>query len=287
MKINRIYLAGSFYDWRDKVKRAMPSQKVADPRDSPQNSIADLVSNDMNEAERCSKMLIGLPKGKSLPTMTYAEAGAAYYSGNKVYVVDENEEKEPLLNALACRRFSNFDDAIKTLRRIGYYEEEKLYSDRTLRDEEKKEREDEEDEARRASYEDCAKRDVKKILLLGDFLEPPSKFWNTGKEIAFKYEFADIPQFNQNNDLLVINFNRGKREKKDIFFMGVAYAAGVPIVMNEANPIIYPPLAGLARRIFTGPERFDILKDYLTEVKSNDINSEAKVMYGLFQKYKS
>lgn len=281
------YLAGSFYDWRDKVIKAMPSQNFADPRESSQNSIADLVSNDMNQAERCERILVGLPAGKSLPTMTYAEVGAAYYSGNKIFVVDENKEKEPLLNAIACRRFSNFDDAIKTLRRIGYYEEKKLYSDRTFRQQEKKEREDEEAEVRRTSFEDCGKRDVKRVLLLGDFLKPPQKFWNTGKEMTFKYEFADIPKFGQNNDILVVNFNRGKRDKKDIFFMGIAYAAGVPIVMNEANPIVYPPLAGLARRIFTGPERFDILRDYLTDVKSNNINSEAKVMYDLFQKYNS
>ncbi len=96
--------------------------------------------------------------------------------------------------------------------------------------------------------------------------------------------FSNLKNFG-NVDLTVAHFPEGgNRDKKAILFMGMSYALKIPIVMIEENPIIYPPLAGLPRRIFTKKE---IALDYLIRLESQEIQDEAKVMYSLFQKYKS
>ena len=128
---------------------------------------------------------------------------------------------------------------------------------------------------------------VKRVLLLGldegfaETVKAPEKV------MVRDYDLKGISRFCQDTDLLIVNFERGKRPRKNIFLMGVAHASETPIIMCTANPIIYPPLAGLARRIFAGSERFGILRDYLRQITSNDVNSEAKVMYELFRKYNS
>ena len=267
MKIRSTYLAGSFYDWREKVKSALPNHNFEDPSQHRQHCIAALVEDDMLEAGRCIRILVGLPRGKSLPTMTYAEVGAAKYAGNKILVVDENENKEPILNALANKRFSDFDSAIKYLRRVKDPNPNQNFPEPNSRNNDK--------------------GPVNRVLLLG-FSEMFEKTLNEhGKVMNWDYDINNMGEFYRNTDLLVVNFERGNRPKKDILMMGVAYASQTPIIMCTANPIIYPPLAGLTRRIFVGDERFNILRDYLGSITSNEIGSEAKVMYRLFSKYNS
>jgi len=88
-------------------------------------------------------------------------------------------------------------------------------------------------------------------------------------------------------DLTVVGFPRGTRDKKSVFFMGLSYALETPVVMIEKNPILYPPLVGMVRRIFVGDEGEKTVVEYLSQLSCQDISIEAKVMYGLFKKHRS
>jgi len=256
------YLAGSYHDWRDRVIASFPDHNFSDPKNHRQSAIAKLVEDDMAEAMLCRRMFVGFPKGKSLGTMTYAEIGASRIAGNYIIGVDENETKEPTLKFIANAHFSSFEEGVEHLRNLQ--------------------------NTPQADIQENFKKPlgmVHDVLVLG---EVPKQVMDSKEKCYIKnFQFADISHLTKSIDLVVVNFERGVRPKEHILFMGAAYSADIPIILCEASPIIYPPLAGLSRRIFSGPERMDILKDYLEGITSNDINSEAKVMYDLFKKYHS
>ena len=263
IKKDSTYLAGSYHDWRDRVIASLPGHSFSDPKNHRQSAIAKLVEDDMAEAMLCWRMLVGFPKGKSLGTMTYAEIGASRVAGNYIIGVDENEVKEPTLKAVADVHFSSFEEAIEHLRNL-----KNIPETNKIKEDQRK-----------------PLGDVHNVLILGSV--PEQVMSSKEKAYISDFQVADINNLGKSIDLVVVNFERGIRPKEHILCMGAAYSADIPIVLCEASPIIYPPLAGLARRIFSGPERMDILKDYLEGIKSNDINLEAKIMYELFKKYKS
>jgi len=262
---NRIYLAGSFHDWRDKIIKALPEYDFADPRNNRQNAIAKLVEDDIKNASECLITFAYFPKGKSRPTMTYAEMGAARANGNYIIYVDENEEKDSLIEKVASVNFSKLNDATAYLKKQEPSFELIKISER------------------------LKERDQINIALFGNIPRNISNL-SLEKKNLIVYDVDDLDNlknFGEDIDLTVINFDKGLREKHAVFYMGISYALDIPIILSTGNPIVYPPLAGLARRIFTGEFRAEILEDYLTNLSSLEISEEAKVMYGLFEKYRS
>ena len=257
----RIYLAGSFYDFRDKIISALPDFEFSDPRKKRQNSIAQVVEDDMKDAAECPVMLACFPNGKSRGTMTYAEIGAAKAKGNYIIIADENEQTDYELNKIADVKFGKIDEAIEFLKD--------------------------------ATYEKSGNEIVKKssgdgfrifLATTPEYTKGLEKIAQNGKKIFTFKEMESIEDFGR-MDLTAVHFPRGlKRNRQAIFVMGMSYSLGTPICMLDENPIIYPPLAGLARRIFTQKEPFI---DYLNMLESQKIDDEAKVMYQLFEKYKS
>jgi len=271
----RIYLAGSFYPFRDKIEGALAGNyDFSDPRTHRQSAIAKLVIDDMTDAANCPVCLACFPRGKSRGTMTYAEIGASVIYGNKLITVDENEEKDPFLKELSYLFFTDIDEC------ISYLDDNLLEMEKTRKRSLKKEK----------------NRGGLDIYLCGskDYsLESLAKCDNkTDVEKRFILQSAkpkeDLDIFDK-VDLTVVHFPHSDKEwlsrnRVPIFFMGVSWAYNTPIVLVEENPIVYPPLAGLARRIFNS---LDIAKEYLERLDSLDIDREAKLMYYLFEKYKS
>jgi len=114
------------------------------------------------------------------------------------------------------------------------------------------------------------------------------KLSDNNKNIILNHSLFWLQDFSKKVDLLVTNFKPGSHyDPKTLFFMGVAYATKIPIISIEGNDFPYPPLLGLARRVFTGEKRFEILEEYLKNLKSQHIEDEALVCYNLFKKFNS
>lgn len=254
-----VYPAGSFHGWQDEFVRDVSSTwKILDPRDNRQGAIAKLVGDDMGGVRKADAIFCKLPKGKNLPVMTYAEIGSARVLGKPIILVDENETRELVIHNLASVVFGDYSKGRDYLIRGDF--------ELTGKD----------------LIERPATNPVKKVAFAGDF---SLKYAGYIKEVVYPnlLMLQDLAEA----DLLAVSFEREKRDKDAIAFMGAAYTLGIPIILNDPNPIIYPPLAGLARRIFTGEQGRQIMTEYLMKIESNDINHEAAVMYDLFKKFKS
>jgi hypothetical protein len=264
-KDKSVYPAGSFYGWQnDFIRDVSSAWKILDPRDHRQGAIAKLVEDDMGGVKKANAIFCKLPMGKSLPTMTYAELGSARVQLKPVILVDENEKKDPIINWLSSNAFSKYEEGIEFL----------LHGDFEL--------------TNRESQERPATNPVKRIAFSGNFSPlffQPFLGNSTGKKY-FNAKIFDIEEL-EKADLLAVSFERGNRNKEAIAIMGAAYTLGIPIALHEPNPIVYPPLAGLARRIFTGEQGLEMLGDYLAKIQTNDIDQEAVLMYDLFKKYNS
>lgn len=255
-----VYPAGSFHGWHDEfIRDVFPSWDVLDPRENRQGAIAKLVEDDMGGVRKADALFCKLPKGKNLPVMTYAELGSARILGKPIILVDENEEKELVIHNLASEVFKDYKQG------VGYL----LRGDFELTGKDLVER--------------PATNPVKKIAFAGDFYLASKNL--KGKEQVYPnlLKLGDLAEA----DLLAVSFERGKRDKKAIAFMGAAYALGIPVILHELNPAIYPPLAGLARRIFSGEEGREIMTNYVTKIETNDINVEASFYKNLCEKFNS
>lgn len=269
----KIYLAGSFFDFRDKIIRSLPNYNFSDPRKHGQTAIAQLVTDDMSEAEECPVVLACFPKGKSRGTMTYAEIGASVASGNKLITVDETENPDLFLKSLSYLFFTDLDSCINHLnsKELSFYKKQK-------------------------KLEGLNQEKTMNIYLCGQNGYSLEELVNCKSSSDLKKRF-----FLQSNDLKTDFYNFYKmdltvvyfphddqiwlgRDRTAIFFMGVSWAYKTPIILVEENPIVYPPLAGLSRRIFNN---LDIAKKYLERIGSLDISQEAQLMYQLFKEYKS
>ena len=269
MEKEKIYLAGAFSDWRDKIIQSLPKFQFADPRNNRQNAVAKLVEDDMNNACQCPILFGCFPEGHARGTMTYAEIGASKVSGNYIIIVDENKEKDGLIKEVASEELNSLEEGIEFLRGKDYV----FIPSKQIRVKKEK--------AKGLDIllvGDTAK--IEKLDVDGKGIEKRIKTIPAGKYWTSEKDFEEI-------DLMIVNFPRGARDKKAVFYMGICYTLDIPIIMVESNPIVYPPLGGLAKRVFVGPEREIILQDYLSQLDSIEIEKEAPVMYNLFKKYDS
>ncbi len=255
-----IYLAGSFYGFRDKIIDELPYFHFIDPRKNRQNSISSLIEDDMKGSIKASVFLACFPKGKTRGTATYSEIGASKANGNYVIIADENKEKDPLLERFADMNHQDIDDAIEFLRFNNYYD---------LKSKTKK--------IPKEKNMDKAEN----IFFAGDF-SLLTGLQDLNKKIIKYEDLNELGDF-KDVDLTLTYFpKKGEWNRKQIFFMGVSYALNKPIILLDEKEIPYPPLYGLARRVFRN--KYPLI-DYLTRLKSQKIDDEAKIMYDLFKKY--
>jgi len=117
MKKKKIYLAGSFFDFRNKIIYELRDKyEFADPRKNRQHSIATIVVDDMEEAEECPIMLACFPKGNSRGTMTYAEIGGSRAEGNYIIIADETDKRDNFLDSISDYNPDSIEDAINFLK---------------------------------------------------------------------------------------------------------------------------------------------------------------------------
>ncbi|MFH1249123.1 MAG: hypothetical protein V1660_03135 [archaeon] len=258
---NKIYLAGSFFDFRDRIISQLSGYEFSDPRKHRQHAISATVEDDMKEAQECPIVLACFPAGKTKGTMTYAEIGASKINGNYLIVADETDEPDNLLDSVSDIKVSSIDHAIRLIKSNTEFK------------------------SKQNKIEKKENRGLKVLIATNNNFYQEAKRLNSDRKTIVNInnikkleDLADI-------GLTVVNFPKGeKRDKKSIFFMGASYSLKIPVIMIDENPIIYPPLAGLSRRIFT---KSNVALDYLENINSQEIDNEAKLMYDLFKKYKS
>lgn len=263
MKKDKIYLAGSFYDFRDKIISELPELTFDDPRKNRQYCISATVEDDMKKASKDKVLLACFPKGKSRGTMTYAEIGASRAKGNFVMIADENEEKDELLSDIADVNFDSINEAISYLKKENndlksYYDPvaplKKLGDIETI--------------VFAGNKKQLEKLNLPKFAYSLDNLFDPGH-----------YPLSCL----ENVDLTIAHFpKKGDWDRKQIFFMGASYALQIPVILLDEKEVPYPPLLGLARRVFTTKRS---LRDYIGALESNTIEKEAGIMYNLFKKY--
>ena len=118
MEKKKIYLAGSFLNFRDKIISELGYKyEFADPRKNRQHSIATLVVDDMGKAKECPIMLACFPKGNSRGTMTYAEIGGSRAKGNYIIIADETDKRDEFLDSISDSKLNSIDDAINFLKK--------------------------------------------------------------------------------------------------------------------------------------------------------------------------
>ena len=251
-----VYPAGRFHGWQDEfVRDVFPTWDVLDPRNNRQGAIAKLVEDDMSGVKKADAIFCRLPAGKSLPVMTYAEIGSARVMGKPIILVDENETRELIIHNLASEVFKNYKDGLGYLMRGNFELTEKNISERD------------------------AVNPVNKIAFAGD-ISIPRKF---NKEIVYPniLKLEDLAEA----DLLAVSFESEKKDPKALALMGVAYTLGIPIILHDSNPLVYPPLAGLARRIFVGDKGREAVKEYLMKIQINHVDIESKLYIDLSKKF--
>jgi len=268
---NKIYLAGSFFDFRDKIISSLPEFDFSDPRKHRQHSIASLVEDDMEEAKSSRVLLACFPKGKSRGTMTYAEIGASKTAGNMLIVADETSEPD-FLTQLADKYFCSIDKAIDFIKN-GLFQ-----------------RINESDEHMPPEYFDMKKAnsDEKFRIFLSSSRENfpfLSEIKENGKKIIAPEDMESLEDLGR-MDLTLTYLKKGMPiDRRAVFFMGMAYATEIPNILIEENPVAYPPLLGLARRVFSGKNGQYAAADYISQLESQEIDKEAKIMYELFKTY--
>lgn len=263
----RVYLAGSFYAFRDEIIKSLPEYSFSDPRTHRQSSIAKLVMDDMTEAEKCPVLYAYFPKGKARGVMTYAEIGCSVAKGNHLIVVDENEQKDSLLESLANHHFTDFKESLEFLKKGITPVNRK--------------------NKKKAESQLCSK-----VYFCGSTDYGLQRVVELAKKLDVKKEFVlksdpseDFKKIKE-YDLVVVHFPAHvERDRHACFFMGAAWYHDIPVLLLDENkPWKYPPLQGLARRHsgdLTG------VLDYLVEVENLGINEEALKMYDFFKTYKT
>ncbi|HKL23280.1 MAG TPA: hypothetical protein VJ895_00850 [Candidatus Nanoarchaeia archaeon] len=260
---DEIYMIGGFTGWRKEFIENVPNVNFDNPINNNQSSIARLITDDMGAASIKSSLAY-IEKNKRLGTMSYAELGTARAAGKPIISVDENEIKDSILEHICSYDFQTKEDCYKFLS-----DNPKLISKYNPIQKINKTK----------SKEPC-----KNVLLCGfdrlPEIENSNMFLTQDK---MRYAIED---FSKENDLLVVNFDKGKKHSPEgLFLMGLAYKTEIPIVLLEGNEIPYPPLVGLARRVMVGKNRFNHLNEYLTNLKSQHIEDESMVYYNLMKKF--
>ena len=258
----KIYLAGSFFDFRDKIITALPEHNFSDPRKHRQHSIASLVEDDMGEAKESPILLACFPKGKSRGVMTYAEIGASFISGNYIAIADENEKKDDSLEKIADYKTGSIDEAIEFMKYSWY----NMLQHPAVKEENNK------------------NNGNLNILLTTNqnYFTELKNIQENGKKVFYVDDLESTEEIGK-MDLTITMLPKGEEiDRRAVAFMGMAYALQIPNILIEENPVKYPPLLGLARRVF---DNKDIAISYLSQLKSQKIDDEAKIMYDLFKRY--
>ena len=260
---NSLYLAGSFYDFRDKIIASAPFN-VVDARNNPQHAMFETNKADLEAAIETPAFGLCLPKGKPAGVMTMVELGAAYSSGSEIIVANEVEGELDLPTGMLLKNasrhyFRSIDDMVSFFQ--GYTLPEKSPAKRP---------------AEKAGP-------VKRIAVYG--LEPDALDVKGKEVVQGAYTIKDAKEFEAGKvDILAVGFPRGKpHDRFACFMMGAATFHRVPIIVYTDRKAPYPPLTGgLQRRLFTD---MDAVKYYLQSVQSQDITTESRVMYEIFKKF--
>lgn len=269
MKKNEIYMIGGFTGWRQEFIDKLPNTKFDNPINHNQSSVARLDYSDMNSSTT-KPSIAYVQQGKRLGTMSYAELGAARAAGMPIISVDENTEKDLILDRVTSYSFNTKQNTLEFLANnptlISMHNPIEVI-DKTK-----------------------SKEKYKKVAFLGDyssnFKNLIDEYAHSGKEYNNDNTLTDLSRFSQDNDLIVVNFENGKKHNKNgLFAMGLAYHTKVPILLLEGNNIPYPPLPGLARRTLVKEDRFEQAKEYLKNLGSQHIQDEALVYYNLMNKF--
>lgn len=259
----QIYLIGGFSGWRKDFTENLPNVEFDNPINHNQSSITKLNYSDMSSASS-KPSLAFVPYSKRLGTMSYAELGAARAAGQPIISVDENEMKDSILEHICSYNFQSKQEAYEFLKTNP-----KLVSKYNPIPSINKTK---------------TKEPCKNVLLYG--FDKIPEIDNKNMFITQDNMRYSIDDFSKENDLLVLNFDKGKKHSPEgLFLMGLAYKTEVPVILLEGNDIPYPPLMGLARRVMIGENRFDHLEEYLNNLESQHISDEAIVYYNLMSKF--
>jgi hypothetical protein len=262
---SKVYTIGSFSGWRDSLKEQLSDDYVmVDPRDHRQSSIARLVTDDMDASMNCPVSLVYIPEGKRAGTMSYAELGASWASGNYIISANENIGDGGIIESVASLHCSSMDDAIDYLEKYRFHKSNNNM--KVLN--------------RTQSQDPCVH-----VLFAGDETGViDSRLKEFGKSALINPKPDYFEKIHNQVDLIVANFDKGHQEN-GLFYMGAGYALGIPVVMLEGNNVPYPPLLGLARRVMVGEKRKEQLEFYLENLGSQQVGDEALVYYDLMKKF--
>jgi hypothetical protein len=263
----KIYPIGSFSGWRDEFINKFSNFNWDDPRNHIQSSIAKLDYSDMSGAMNCSISFIYMAENKRAGTMSYAELGASRAKGNCIIAFDEDNTKDDLISKISSHYITSRDELENLLNGHNY---SKKFSEIQPMDK----------TANHKPYES--------VLFTGDVYSMGPLINKTlkDKKVFVNKSLDDLDNFSDEIDLIVVNFDKGKKhDKKGLFFMGMGYALDIPVIELEGNVIPYPPLLGLARRALVGKDRFKQAEHYLKNLKSQHITDEALVYYDLMKKF--
>lgn len=268
---NSIYLAGSFFSFRDKIKSALPSVKFTDPSFNRQHAMYATNVDDLEASGHCPTTVACFPEGKTPGVMTFVELGMAYDSNAEIIIANENDgngssEIDLLLN-LTDDYFKKIDpDLINFLSKYEVPQKKKLDFKENL-------------------------GAIKNIFFMGT---KTSEYLKMIDEVAVNRPdlnlivsdniFIDYHAFIDRIDEVVVNFPRNNiMDRGACWMMGAAVNRKIPIIEVTDRRVPYPPLTGgLQRRLF---HDYEVVEDYLTVVEDLAIGPESKIMYGFFEKY--
>lgn len=267
----KIYLIGSFHNFRDYIIKSLPQYLFADPRLHHQSSSAKMVVDDMNEAENCPIAIAVFPKGKSRGVMSYAEIGATKVNGNTLITVDEDENFDPFLKKLTKPEhyFISLDSTIGYLASNPHIElnhRQQIIS----------------------KYPPGEKGIIpmNRVYICGTIdptirgiVEEASRLRPDKQYVLKSDEYEDLKEIIK-NDLVVANFPADKDwDRHACAMLGAAYSHDISTVIMDQHKVKYPPLQALARRHMS-PE---MMLKYITRVDDLNIGAESGVMYNLFK----
>jgi hypothetical protein len=267
----KIYLIGSFHNFRDRIIESLPEYSFSDPRTHHQSCSAKMVFDDMTEAENCPVALAVFPKGKSRGVMSYSEIGASLVNGNTLITVDEDDNSDPLLKKLTLPEhyFTSLDSAIEYLAsgpKIDPGEKKPILS--------------------KYPSGTAGAVPLKTIYLCGAIDRQIMSIIE--EAVHCRPDKTYIPKTDgyldflatKDYDLIVANFPAGQDwDRHACLMLGAAYSHDISTIVMDGHDVKYPPLQALARRQMS--PRW--MSRYITEVDDLNINKESALMYLLFK----
>jgi hypothetical protein len=271
-----INLVGSYHGFRDEIINALPGYPIKDPRMNRQTATAKIVIDDLTNAEQSDICFVVAPRGKSRGVMTYVEIGDSYAHGKYIINVDENDLPDSFLISFSDKSFTSLKDGLDFILNNNFESENK--------------REIPPDVGYANSLKKASQARPLNIFLHGSLQNGLKEIMHQKLESKIEKKFfipsqdgfTDFELFRV-IDYLAVHFPKGYEiNRQACFFMGVAWAYSIPIVLIEENAVPYPPLQAVARRQFRGLKP---ALDYLSLLETPEVEKESTLMYQLFQKY--